>query len=144
MRSTSRLRAPPPSSPAVTAVMRGNKARNTRPELLVRRLLTRQGFRYRLHGAALPGKPDITFPGKRCVIFVHGCYWHHHTATRCPYASMPTKNVDYWAAKFDRNRLRHQRAANRLQRDGWRVMVVWECSLLDEARLTKALIRFLH
>ncbi len=101
------------------------KGRNTPPEMVVRRACHALGYRYRLHRSDLPGKPDLVFPGRGKVVFVHGCFWHRH---RCPSGrSCPATRREYWTAKFDRNRRRDQRVRRRLNRQGWGVMVVWEC-----------------
>src|SRR5690348_12772793 len=97
---------------------------DTEPELQVRRLLHSHGFRYRLHDKSLPGKPDIVFPGKRKVIFVHGCFWHHHA--RCGRATIPRSNPDYWRAKMAYNRRRDAAQKRALVRSGWSVLVVWQ------------------
>jgi DNA mismatch endonuclease (patch repair protein) len=116
-----------------SAVMRRVKDRDTRPELLVRRLLTRLGARYRLHRADLPGKPDIVLPGRRLAIFVHGCFWHGHDCARG--ARAPKANQAYWTAKVARNRARDIESRARLEALGWRVEVLWECGLKDQTAL---------
>ncbi|TYO85174.1 very short patch repair endonuclease [Oceanicella actignis] len=107
------------------------KARDTSPELALRRALHRLGLRYRLHGAAaggaLPGRPDLVFAGRRAAVFVHGCFWHRHAG--CPRASTPASRRDYWLPKFARNQARDQAAQAALRAAGWRVAVVWECAL---------------
>jgi DNA mismatch endonuclease, patch repair protein len=109
------------------AIMAKVRRQNTAPELKVRSVLHRLGFRYVLHDARLPGKPDLAFPSRRVAIFVHGCFWHRHD--RCRRAAMPKARSDYWRKKFDRNveRDRHNHVA--LRTLGWRVIVVWECEL---------------
>ena len=124
-----------------SAVMRRVKGRDTKPELALRKLLTRLGFRYRLHRKDLPGSPDLAMPGRRTAIFVHGCFWHGHDCKRG--ARVPQANADYWIAKLARNRARDARAEAALGEMGWRPLVVWECEFRDpaalEARLTSAL-----
>lgn len=120
-----------------SAVMRRVKGRDTTPELTVRRLLTGLGARYRLHRADLPGKPDIVMPGRRLVLFVHGCFWHGHDCARG--ARVPKANRDYWLGKVARNRERDVRHRAALEAAGWRVETVWECELKDEAALTARL-----
>ncbi len=115
------------SAEARSAVMRRIKARDTAPELIVRRLIWRLGGRYRLHRADLPGKPDIVLPGRRLAIFVNGCFWHGHDCPRG--ARTPKANHDYWVAKIDRNRARDAANTAALAADGWRVETVWECEL---------------
>jgi DNA mismatch endonuclease (patch repair protein) len=112
-----------------SAVMRRVKGRDTRPELVVRRLIWSLGGRYRLHRADLPGKPDIVMAGRRLAVFVHGCFWHGHDCARG--ARVPKANRDYWIAKVARNRARDAAARAALEAAGWRVEVVWECGLKD-------------
>ena len=107
--------------------MRRIKGRNTRPELTLRRHLHRAGLRYRLHAADLPGRPDIVFPTRKAVIFVHGCFWHRHEG--CHWCSTPASNAAFWKAKFERNIARDTEVRDALHAAGWRVAVVWECGL---------------
>jgi len=113
--------------------MRRVKGRDTRPEMIVRRALTRLGARYRLHRKDLPGTPDVAMPGRRLALFVHGCFWHGHDCPRG--AREPKQNRDYWLAKIARNRARDLRDRDALQALGWRVETVWECELKDAAAL---------
>lgn len=106
--------------------MSGIRGRNTKPEILVRSLLHREGFRFRLHVRELPGKPDIVLPKYRAAIFVHGCFWHGHD---CPLYRLPGTRPDFWRNKIDRNRACDRRARDALLAAGWRVAVVWECAL---------------
>lgn len=92
-----------PTPEHIRKVMQANRAKNTRPELAVRRILTRLGYRYRLHAAKLPGKPDVVFPGRRKTIFIHGCFWHQHPNATCPLRSHPRSNAGYWTEKLRRN-----------------------------------------
>jgi len=103
------------------------RSRDTKPEIALRKSLHRLGFRFRLHGHRLPGKPDIVLPRYRTVIFVHGCFWHRHEG--CKVATTPKSNTDFWLEKFDRNVARDARNAEELAKAGWRVLVVWECDL---------------
>lgn len=123
--------------------MRAVRSVNTKPEMLVRRLLHAMGYRYRLHRRDLPGAPDIVFPGRRKVIFVHGCFWHGHDCARG--ARMPATNVDYWRSKIERNVTRDADNIAELQQAGWAVLVVWECQLKAGQRneLTSRLKEFL-
>ncbi|MFN3716863.1 MAG: very short patch repair endonuclease [Thiobacillus sp.] len=107
-------------------MMSGIRGRNTKPEILVRSLLHREGFRFRLHARDLPGRPDIVLPRYRAVIFVHGCFWHGHD---CPLYRLPGTRPDFWQDKIDRNRASDRRARDALLAAGWRVAVVWECAL---------------
>ena len=120
-----------------SAVMRQVKGRDTRPELRVRKLLTRLGLRYRLHRKDLPGAPDIVMPGRRLAIFVHGCFWHGHDCARG--ARVPKQNRDYWTTKIGRNVARDQRTRGELQALGWTPLVIWECELKNEAGLKQRL-----
>jgi DNA mismatch endonuclease (patch repair protein) len=113
--------------------MRRVKGRNTTPEMVVRKALTRLGARYRLHRKDLPGNPDIVLPGRRLAIFVHGCFWHGHDCTRG--ARVPKQNRDYWVAKVARNVARDARNAEAMMAGGWRVETIWECELKDAAAL---------
>ena len=116
-----------------SAVMRRVKGRDTEPEMIVRRALTRLGARYRLHRKDLPGSPDVAMPGRRLAIFVHGCFWHGHDCARG--ARVPKQNRDYWTAKVARNRARDAATGEALGVMGWRVETVWECELKDAAAL---------
>ncbi|MCL2504479.1 MAG: very short patch repair endonuclease [Coriobacteriia bacterium] len=107
--------------------MQGNKGKDTKPELKVRRLLREAGFPgYRLQWKKVPGRPDIAYPGRRVAIFVNGCFWH-----RCPKCNLPVPktNADYWEEKFRRNCERDQRKIKELEESGWTVFVIWECDL---------------
>lgn len=121
--------------------MRQIRSKNTRPELLVRKLVYGMGLRYRLHDPRLPGKPDLVFAGRRKILYVHGCFWHHHDD--CGTWHMPKSRSDYWRDKLQRNRQRDQQHLERLRNDGWQVMVVWECELKDLALLRIRLHGFL-
>jgi DNA mismatch endonuclease (patch repair protein) len=110
-------------------MMAGIKGKNTQPELLVRRYLHRLGFRYRLNVRSLPGSPDIVFPKRKTVIFVHGCFWHRHLG--CGYCSTPATNRERWLSKFSENIERDQRKIEALIVTGWRVIIIWECALRD-------------
>lgn len=101
------------------------RSENTKPERLVRSLLHRMGYRFRLHRKDLPGRPDIVLPGRRAVVLVHGCYWHRHPG--CRFAYTPKSNLDFWKAKFAENVKRDQRQYDALCNLGWRVITVWEC-----------------
>jgi DNA mismatch endonuclease (patch repair protein) len=122
-------------------IMRAVKSQNTAPEKIVRSLLHNLGFRYRLHRKDLPGKPDIVFPGRSKVIFVHGCFWHGHACRRG--ARTPKNNADYWIAKIERNRERDKNNVANLQNEGWQVLMVWECEIRDREVLTSRLTEFL-
>lgn len=99
---------------------------NTRPEIALRRALLALGLRYRIAPSQIQGRPDIAFPGRRAVVFVHGCFWHRHT---CSNASLPKTNTEFWQTKLEDNRSRDERTMATLRNEGWRVCVVWECSV---------------
>lgn len=103
------------------------RGKDTQPELALRKVLHRLGLRYRLHGAGLPGKPDLVFPRYRTVVFVHGCFWHRHDG--CNIATTPKSNTPFWLEKFEKNVARDARVATQLEALGWRVFIVWECEL---------------
>lgn len=107
-------------------MMSGIRSKNTKPELLVRRLLHRRGFRYRLHVSGLPGKPDLVFPKYHAVVFVHGCFWHGH---ECKLFRMPGTRTEFWKRKITGNRQRDRRESKALAKLGWRIAIVWECAL---------------
>lgn len=107
-------------------MMSGIRARDTKPEKLVRSLLHRRGFRFRLHVRSLPGTPDIALPKYHAAIFVHGCFWHGHD---CPFFRLPATRTAFWREKIDRNRANDRAARNALVAQGWRVAVIWECAL---------------
>lgn len=103
------------------------RSKDTGPELIVRRLVHSMGYRYRLHDATLPGKPDIVMRQRKWVIFVHGCFWHRHEG--CALARLPKSRLKFWEPKLAANRTRDIRNIQKLRRSGWHVMVVWECQL---------------
>jgi len=107
-------------------IMAAIGGKNTKPELKVRSALHAAGFRFRLHGKHLPGKPDIYLTRYRTAVFVHGCFWHGHNCRR---GRMPASNVEFWEAKIGRNRERDAAAQKALKKQGWRIHVVWECTL---------------
>jgi DNA mismatch endonuclease, patch repair protein len=113
--------------------MRRVKSTNTSPELKVRSLLHRLGFRFRLHRKDLPGSPDIILPKHRTAIFVHGCFWHRHAG--CHNASTPSSRQEYWMPKFLRNVERDRKNQEKLRLEGWQVIVVWECETRDLEKL---------
>jgi DNA mismatch endonuclease (patch repair protein) len=117
---------------------------DTKPELAVRRLIHRMGYRYRLHRPDLPGRPDLVFPARRKVIFVHGCFWHRHRDRACRLARMPKSRLHFWRVKLEGNRERDVRIQKRLRALGWRSLVLWECQLRDQDRVRKAIEGFLE
>ncbi len=122
--------------------MRAVKGRDTGAEIAVRKVLYGLGYRYRLNRSDLPGKPDIVFPGRRKVIFVHGCFWHGHDCRRG--ARTPINNREYWLNKISRNRERDQRTKGDLGDLGWGCLVVWECEIKDDGALKERLVTFLQ
>jgi DNA mismatch endonuclease (patch repair protein) len=116
------------------------RTRNTAAELVVRRVLHAQGFRFRLHRLDLPGKPDIVLPKHRTVVLVHGCFWHAHDCRR---GALPSSNTAFWSQKRGVNMARDRKQAEQLEALGWRVLVVWECELKDREALAEHLRRFL-
>lgn len=115
------------------------RGKNTHPEMVVRRYLYSRGLRYRLHVRQLPGKPDIVLPGRRAVVFVHGCFWHGHSG--CNTWKIPKTRTDYWQEKITGNKRRDARAIRQLRKSKWQVFVVWECELTEAKlyRLYKAI-----
>jgi len=103
------------------------KGKNTKPEMLVRKFLHANGFRYRLHDKKLPGKPDIVLPKYKTVIFVHGCFWHGHEG--CKYYVVPKTKTEWWLNKINGNKANDLKAFDALKKEGWRVIEVWECDL---------------
>lgn len=110
--------------------MRAIRNRDTKPELLVRKALHAAGFRYRLGGCGLPGRPDLVFPKYRTVVFVNGCFWHAHD---CRFFKIPKTRTEFWLKKIDGNRNRDAKVSLELAEMGWRVLVVWECMLAADA-----------
>jgi DNA mismatch endonuclease, patch repair protein len=126
---------------AVSRSMRGNVAKNTTPELTLRKLLRIAGFPgYRLHWKKAPGRPDIAYPGRKVAIFVNGCFWH-----RCPHCqpSSPKSHSEFWSRKFELNQERDARKARELREAGWRVAVVWECEIREQPDRVVAKLRTL-
>lgn len=119
-------------------MMAGIRGKDTKPELIVRKFLHQQGFRYRLHPRHLPGVPDLLLPKYHTVIFVHGCFWHQHPG--CRYATMPKNNAEFWQAKLASNVERDSKVISKLKVDGWRVVVIWECEI-NEQRLTQLVVQ---
>ncbi|MEQ1901376.1 MAG: very short patch repair endonuclease [Devosia sp.] len=125
---------------ARTSLMRNVKGKNTTPELMVRRMLHRAGYRFRLHRADLPGKPDIVLPARRRIVLVNGCFWHGHD---CRYGRLPKSRLEFWGPKIEGNRARDARNLSDLKAAGWRVLVVWQCETRVQAALQQRLIKFL-
>tara|TARA_B100000614_G_scaffold29417_1_gene22948 strand:+ start:1279 stop:1674 length:396 start_codon:yes stop_codon:yes gene_type:complete len=120
--------------------MRAVRSKNTSPELKVRRLAHRLGYRFRLHVKTLPGKPDIVFPRLNKIILVHGCFWHGHN---CKYGKPPKSRLDFWGPKIAANQARDRRTLRALRSLGWDVVVIWQCQTKDMKKLEKWLAAFL-
>lgn len=118
-------------------MMSGIRGRDTKPEVLIRSLLHRRGFRFRLDVRELPGRPDIVLPRYRAVVLVHGCFWHGHN---CALFKWPSTRPEFWRAKIGRNRTNDARALAALTAQGWRVAVIWECALRGAAQDPQAVV----
>lgn len=123
--------------------MRLVRGADTKPERVVRRLTYGLGYRYRLHARDLPGTPDLIFRRVRRAIFVHGCFWHRHRSQRCRLARLPKSRLAFWSTKLEANRARDARNARALQRDGWSVLVIWECELNNLTSVGRRIQRFM-
>lgn len=123
-------------------IMRLVKGKDTGPEIIVRRTLHKLGFRFRLHSAGLPGRPDVVLPRWKVAIFVHGCFWHQHPG--CRRAARPKSHARFWNKKLDRNVARDRRNARRLRAAGWRVKTLWECQTANAGSLSRGLERFIR
>lgn len=120
------------------------RGKDTKPELLVRRLLHGLGYRYRLHARDLPGAPDIVFRRRRKAIYVHGCFWHRHPDPACNFARLPKSRQEFWVPKLEGNRRRDLENQQRLIDMGWSYLLVWECEVRHEDRLSRTLRDFLE
>lgn len=117
------------------------RSKNTKPEMVVRSMLHRMGFRFRLHDRKLPGNPDIVLPKYKTVIFVHGCFWHRHSG--CSYTYTPKSRVEFWEVKFQKNVNSDQGNIRVLRESGWQVKVIWECETKDTDKLAETIAAFL-
>lgn len=124
-----------------SALMSRVRGKDTAPELRVRRVVHKLGFRFSLHRKDLAGSPDIVFSKYRAVIFVHGCFWHRHQ--NCRKATTPRTRAEFWTEKFERNVIRDAAARKMLKRDGWKIMTIWECQVAKEAKLKRRIKNFL-
>jgi DNA mismatch endonuclease, patch repair protein len=122
--------------------MRAVKSKNTAPELLVRKLIYSLGYRYRLHNDDLPGKPDIIFTQRKKVIFIHGCFWHGHHCKRGD--RIPATNTEYWLQKIGRNKSRDKVTVEKLEQEGWKALVLWECGMKNTEFLSNQITAFLQ
>jgi len=123
-------------------IMSRIKGGNTKPELIVRSLLHRLGYRFRLHKKDLPGKPDIVLPRHKKVIFVHGCFWHGHKG--CKRSSIPSSNTEFWATKIKKNIKRDKVKARALRRQGWKVLILWQCRIKDTDKVVDKIQKFMN
>jgi len=125
-------------------IMRAIHGKDTKPEMVVRKLIFKLGFRYRLHVNKLPGNPDLVFPSKKKVIFVHGCYWHRHSCKKG--RSLPSTNISFWSEKLEKNRKRDIKKRRELRHMGWGIMIIWECQTTPKKinRLANRIIKFLE
>lgn len=130
------------SSEKRSEIMRAVRSKNSIPEMAVRHLIHRLGYRYRLHSRELPGTPDIVFPSRRKVIFIHGCFWHGHR--RCSKARSPKSRTHYWKEKVETNRERDSRNLNELTDLGWETQIVWQCELRHLEQLKSTIVGFLE
>ena len=118
------------------------RSKDTKPELLVRKLVHGMGFRYRLHDVSLPGTPDLVFAARKKIIFVHGCFWHRHGT--CKNTRWPKSKLDFWKPKLEKNHSRDQANRKTLKKLGWRVLVLWECQIENAERLSHRIRQFLE
>lgn len=119
------------------------KNKNSRPEMIIRRLTHGLGYRYRLHRGNLPGRPDLVFPSRKKVIFVHGCFWHQHPSPDCKLARRPKSRLDFWNSKLDGNRERDAKQIKQLAALGWEALIIWECETKDMEALRFRIREFL-
>ncbi len=124
-----------------SANMRAIRSKDTSPEKTVRSLVHRLGFRFRIHRKDLPGTPDMVFPSKHKVIFVHGCFWHSHD---CKRAGVPRANRDFWLEKLEKNKARDERSIEALTAAGWQSFIIWQCELKDARALAARIEDFLR
>ena len=123
-------------------VMSRVRNRDTEPELRIRKLVFSMGYRYRLYRQDLPGKPDLVFSRKKKIIFVHGCFWHGHTG--CPNYRPPKSNLDFWIPKINKNKANDLKVKRLLRKQGWHLLILWECQLVDENKIRARIGRFLE
>jgi DNA mismatch endonuclease, patch repair protein len=123
-----------------SAIMARVRSENTKPEVVVRKVIHSLGYRFRVNQRSLPGKPDIVLARHRKVIFVHGCFWHGHS--HCPRGTLPTTNVMFWRSKIQGNKIRDTKVRRMLSTEGWKVLVVWQCQTHDLDVLNKRLKKF--
>jgi len=120
------------------------RGKDTGPEIKIRKLLYRLGYRYRLRQKDLPGKPDIVFGKRKKVVFVHGCFWHRHDDSECRLARLPKSRLEFWENKLTANAVRDKRNQEQLRELGWKFLIVWECEIRQSEQLENKLIDFLE
>jgi DNA mismatch endonuclease (patch repair protein) len=125
------------------AIMQSIQGKDSRPEKIVRSMIFKLGFRYRLHDALLPGKPDLVFKSAKKIIFVHGCYWHRHNCKKGN--SIPVTNQEFWKQKFAANKKRDKEVRRKLRKEGWKILIIWECETrkTKRSKLVTRIIKFL-
>ena len=123
--------------------MRKIRSKDTNPELIVRKLIFNEGYRYRLHNKHLPGKPDLTFPSKKKVIFINGCFWHQHNVPSCKYFHIPKSNLKYWLPKLERTVKRDFKNQSELVKLGYSFLIIWECEVENKTLLLRKIKSFL-
>ncbi len=124
-------------------IMRAIRSRDTGLEMTVRTYLHNAGYRYRLHRKDLPGRPDLVFPSRRAVIFINGCFWHHHSKESCTISHKPLSNPEYWTPKLERTVTRDKMNRAKLRKLGWKILTIWECEMQPLDKLFKRIVRFL-
>jgi DNA mismatch endonuclease (patch repair protein) len=124
-------------------IMQSIQGKDSRPEKIVRSMIFKLGFRYRLHDALLPGKPDLVFKSAKKIIFVHGCYWHRHNCKKGN--SIPDTNQEFWKKKFAANKKRDKEVRRKLRKEGWKILIIWECETrkTKRSKLATRIIKFL-
>lgn len=125
-----------------SAVMARVRSKNSRPELVIRKMIYGMGYRYRLHAGELPGRPDIVFRSRRKAIFVHGCFWHRHK--ECALARLPKSRLEFWIPKLEKNRQRDGQVGTLLKKMHWRILTIWECEIDNPAKVENRIRRFLN
>jgi DNA mismatch endonuclease (patch repair protein) len=131
--------------PARSAQMALVRSKDTKPEMIVRTLVDRLGFKYRTHPIHVPGRPDLSFPARKKVIFVHGCFWHQHQSLTCWRSRIPKTRGEFWLPKLKANQIRDRKQIRELRKKGWQTLVIWECQTIKskQSSLTKRIQRFL-
>ena len=119
------------------------RSKDTSPEMIVRKIVHGMGYRYRLHRKDLPGKPDLVFPSRKKVIFIHGCFWHQHHDSACKISRMPKSKKEYWESKLQRNAERDRLHESELKAVGWEELIIWECELDREQELINKILEFM-